>query len=377
MEFDQMIIWLMAIGIIIGGADKVFGNKLGLGEQFEEGFNAMGPLALGMVGIVTLAPVIAKVLGPIIIPIFTFMGADPAMFAMILANDMGGYPLAMELAQNEQAGLLSGLIVSSMMRCTLVFSIPVGLGLIEYKDRPFFAKGLLIGLITIPAGGIAGGLIAGFDPLMVLVNNIPVLILSILFVLGLIFFPKQMISGALVFGKFIVIVITIGLASSAFQELTGVIIIPGMAPIMDAMVIIAQIAIILLGTFPILTLITKLLNNPLTKLGQKIGMDATSAAGIVITLANSIPVYKMMKNMNPKGKVINTAWLVPATAALGDHLGFTAGVRPDMITPVVLGKLFAGILAIATAMWFTKDLKYEIEQSKKMELEKASSIESE
>ena len=100
MAFDQMIIWLMAIGILIGGIDRIFGNKLGLGEQFEEGFNAMGPLALGMVGIVTLAPVIAKVLGPVIIPLFTFMGADPAMFAMILANDMGGYPLAMELASD-------------------------------------------------------------------------------------------------------------------------------------------------------------------------------------------------------------------------------------------------------------------------------------
>ena len=77
--------------------------------------------------------------------------------------------------------------------------------------------------------------------------------------------------------------------------------------------------------------------------------------------------------MTPKGKVINTAWLVPATAALGDHLGFTAGVRPDMITPVVLGKLIAGILAIALAVWFSKDLKYEVIQSEKMESEKTSS----
>ena len=367
MGFDEAIIWLMAIGILLGGIDRIIGNKLGLGEQFEEGFNAMGPLALGMVGIVVLAPVISKVLGPVIIPVFTWMGADPAMFAIILANDMGGYPLAMELAQNEQAGLLSGLIVSSMLGCTLVFSIPVGLGLIEYKDRPFFAKGLLIGLITIPVGSIAGGLIAGFDVQMVLVNNIPVIILSVLFVLGLIFIPKKMISGSLIFGKIIVVVITIGLATSAFQELVNVVIIPGMAPIMDAMSIIAKIAIILLGTFPILNIIVKVMDKPLTRVGRNLGMDAVSAAGIVITLANSIPVYKMMKDMTPKGKVINTAWLVPATAALGDHLGFTAGVRPDMITPVVLGKLIAGILAIALAVWFSKDLKYEVKQSEKME----------
>src|ERR1035441_8254081 len=94
-----------------------------------------------------------------------------------------------------------------------------------------------------------------------------------------------------------------------------------------------------------------------------LGMDAMGAAGIVVTLANSIPVYKMMKDMNPKSKVINVAWLVPATAALGDHLGFTAGMRPDMITAVVVGKLAAGLLAIVLCIWMSKDLSHEIAQS--------------
>src|SRR5690606_36609390 len=111
MSFNEIIIWVMAIGVLIGAIDRIIGNKFGLGEKFEEGFNSMGPLALGMVGIITLTPVIARVLGPLIIPIFGFIGADPAMFASILANDMGGYPLAMELAVNEEAGLLSGLVV--------------------------------------------------------------------------------------------------------------------------------------------------------------------------------------------------------------------------------------------------------------------------
>jgi len=372
MSFDKFIIWIMAIGVIIGGLDRIFGNRFGLGEKLEEGFNSMGPLALGMVGIVTLAPVIAKVLGPVIIPIFNLVGADPAMFATILANDMGGYPLAMELAQNEEAGLLAGLIVAAMLGCTIVFSIPVGLGLIEYEDRPFFAKGLLAGLTTIPVGGIIGGLIAGFDIKMVLINMIPVIVLSVLLALGLVYIPKMMINGALIFGKFIVVVITVGLAAAAFEELTGVVIIPGMAPIMDGLVIIGQIGVVLLGTFPILTLIVKALEKPLNAVGQKLGMNATGAAGIVITLANSIPVYKMMKDMDPKGKVINTAWLVPATAALGDHLGFTAGVRPDMITPVVIGKLAAGVLAIFVALWVCRDLDSEIKQSEAMKHEKVS-----
>ena len=366
MTFDSVIIWIMAFGILIGGVDRIFGNKFGLGEQFEEGFNAMGPLALGMVGIMTLAPVISRVLGPIIIPVFSSVGADPAMFASILANDMGGYPLAMSLAHNTQAGQLSGLIVASMLGCTLVFSIPVGLGLIDYKDRPFFAKGLLIGIISIPIGSVIGGLIAGFDTGMVLVNAIPVIVLSVLLIVGLIYIPEKMIKGALLFGKFIVIIITVGLATAGFQQLTGVVLIPGMAPIEDGLIVVGQIGVILLGTFPILTLFVKYLEKPLSAIGRKCGLDSTSAAGLVITLANSIPVYKMIKNMNPKGKVVNTAWLVPATAALGDHLGFTAGVSQEMITPVVLGKIIAGVVAVILALWLCGDLKNEIAQSEKM-----------
>lgn len=371
MSFDQIIIWIMAVGILIGGIDRIIGNKLGLGEKFEEGFNAMGPLALGMVGIVTLAPVIARVLGPVIIPIFDLVGADPAMFASILANDMGGYPLAMELAVNEQAGLLSGLVVASMLGCTIVFSIPVGLGLIEYEDRPFFAKGLLAGLTAIPLGGLVGGLIAGFDVGMIFVNLIPVLVLSLVLIVGLALFPDTLIKGALLFGKFILVVITVGLSAAAFEFLTGVVIIPGMAPIMEGIEIIGFIGIILLGTFPVLHLLVKALEKPLNKVGQKLGMNAVGAAGIVITMANSIPVYKMMKDMDNRGKIINTAWLVPATAALGDHLGFTAGVRPDMITPVVISKIVAGVLAVGVAYYFSRDLSSVEKQSEELAEKKA------
>ena len=55
MSFNTIIMWIMAVGAIVGGLDRLFGNKFGLGEKFEEGFNAMGPLALGMVGIVCLS----------------------------------------------------------------------------------------------------------------------------------------------------------------------------------------------------------------------------------------------------------------------------------------------------------------------------------
>lgn len=356
MTFDQIILWIMAVGLLIGAVDKITGNHLGLGEKFDEGFQAMGSLALGMVGIVCLAPVISNLLGPVIIPACRAIGADPALFGSILANDMGGYSLAMELAEQKEAGLFAGNIVASMLGCTLVFSIPVGLGLIEKEDRSYFSKGLLIGLITIPIGCVAGGLIAGFSPMLVVRNTLPILVIAVLLALGLKFIPEKMIKGCTIFGQFITIIIYIGLACAAFEYITGVVIIKGMAPIMDGMDAIAGIAIVLLGTFPVLAILVKVLDKPLNAIGRKMGMDAVSAAGLVFTLANSVPVYTMMKDMKKRGIIINTAWLVPATAALGDHLGFTAGVQPTMITPVVAGKLIAGVVAIVLAYFMTKNM---------------------
>ena len=94
-----------------------------------------------MVGMTALAPVLAHVLGPVIIPVYEMLGANPSMFAgTLLACDMGGFFLAKELAGGDVAAwLYSGLILGSMMGPTIVFSIPVALG-------------VLAGIVTIPIG---------------------------------------------------------------------------------------------------------------------------------------------------------------------------------------------------------------------------------
>jgi len=367
MSFSQFLMWLMAAGALIGGLDRVFGNKFGLGEKFEEGFYAMGPLALGMTGMVCLSPVISNVIAPFIGPVFTKIGADPAVFGSILPNDTGGYSLALSMATDKTAGLYSGLIIASMLGSTITFSIPVGLGLIEKKDQPYFAKGLVIGMITIPIGSVVGGFIAGYPEKLVLMNTIPVLFLSVLLAVGLKFAPIKMMRGCLHFGNAVIMIVTLGLIAAAFEYMTGVALIPGMAPIEEAMNLIGKIAVVLLGTFPFLSLLTKLLHKPLSIFGQKTGIGTVSAAGLIFSLANCIPVFHMMKDMTSKGKIVNIAWMVCGTAALGDHLGFTAGVFPEAIPAVVISKLFGGSIAVILALLLTKNTVLEDTESKRIE----------
>ena len=354
MSFHEILIAVMAAFAVAGAIDRIFGNRWGLGKEFEAGILAMGSLALAMVGIVCLAPVLASLLKPVIVPVFAFLGADPAMFAgTILACDMGGGALAVELAASHPAAMLGGVLTGSMLGATVVFTIPVAMGILEEKDRPVMAKGILFGIVTIPLGVLAGGLTAGFPIGMVLRNLIPIVIIAALIALGLWRAENAMVRGFEVFGKLVVAVVTVGLAAAIVEALTGFVIIPGMAPISEGFETVGTIAIVLAGAFPLVFVITKLLRKPLMAAGRWLGINDAAAAGLIASLANSIATFGMVKDMNRRGKVVNIAFAVSAAFVFGDHLGFTAGFAPEMIGPMIVGKLVGGVSAIAVAMWLT------------------------
>ena len=355
MSINEVIVYLMVAFMALGAVDRILGNRFGLGEKFEEGVMAMGSLALAMIGIICLAPVLAGLLRPVVVPFYQLLGADPAMFAgTILANDMGGAPLAKELALTEEAGRFGGLIVGAMLGPTIVFTIPVGLGIIQPEDRPALATGVLAGVITVPIGALAGGLAAGFPLMMVLRNLLPIVLFAVLIALGLALVPGGMGKGFQIFGRIIVIVITIGLAAAIIEALTPLTLIPGLNPIDEGVSIVGDIAIVLAGAFPLGYVITKVFQKPLMKLGGLLGMNDVAAAGMVATLANNIPMFQMLHDMDRRGKIVNVAFAVSAAFVFGDHLGFTAGFDPTMIFPMIVGKLVGGVTAVAAALFLTR-----------------------
>ena len=38
---NTVIMWLMAFGAVLGGLDRIIGNRFGLGKRFEEGFELL------------------------------------------------------------------------------------------------------------------------------------------------------------------------------------------------------------------------------------------------------------------------------------------------------------------------------------------------
>ena len=347
MSFHEILIGIMAVFALLGGIDRILGSRFGLGPRFEEGILAMGTLGLAMIGIVCLAPVLARLLRPIVVPVYGFLGADPAMFAgTLLACDMGGASLARELALSPEAAGLGGILTGSMLGATVVFTIPVAMGLLRQEDRPAMAKGILCGIVAIPLGILAGGLTAGFPAAMVLI--------AALIALGLWRAEKAMVTAFTVFGKIVVAIVTVGLAAAIVESLTGFVLIPGLAPISEGFETVGAIAIVLAGAFPLVYVNTRLLKKPLLSLGKLLGINDTAAAGLVATLANSIAAFETVKDMDDRGKVVNIAFAVPAAFVFGDHLGFTAGFAPELLGAMIVGKLVGGVAAVGVALALTR-----------------------
>ncbi len=350
---NQFFMMIIAAGAVAGGIDRMCGNRLGLGKKFEEGLQYMGPTALCIAGILCLAPLLGQACRTVIAPLFYALGIDPSMAVNVLAIDMGGYNLAVELASDMQVGLYSGVVVSAIFGCTIVFLIPMGMGIVDPRDRKCFGKGVILGLAAMPAGLLTGGLLCGLTPVQVLIQTLPVLAVSLLLGIGLWRAPRQTVAGFRVFAGLINLVTTAGLILGAVAYLTGWQLLPGLAPIEEAMTTVGCICVVLLGSLPVTELLQRALKKPFTALGGRLGMNHVSMTGLLIGMVNAIPVLTSLKDMDDRGKLVNVAFLVSGTAMFAAHLGFAAANAPDMLTAMLAAKAVGAAAAALTALAVT------------------------
>ena len=353
---EHIIMWIMAAGAVVGGMDRIFGNRLKLGERFEQGFILMGPTALSMVGILCLAPLLSEVLERCVAPACSALGMDPGIFGGILAIDMGGYQLARELSLDARVGRYAGILVASTLGCTVSFTIPVGMGMLEKDHRPDFAKGILFGLIAMPPALLLGGLMTGLSLAETIINSLPVLVLSGLLLLCIRKFTDAAIRGFGIFARIIQILTTLGLVLGAVRYMTGLEILPGLTPIEDGMAVAASIGIVMLGSLPVAEILRRCLEKPLGWVARHTGMNSASVTGLLIGMVSVVPAIVLVRDMDRRGRIVNAAFLVCGTSGLAAHLGFTAGAEEKMILPMLASKLLGGLLGVILALLGTREM---------------------
>src|SRR5690606_16536357 len=173
------------------------------------------PIFIPVAGIMASIPYLSEFIRIAVGPLFGMVGADPAIAATtLIAGDMGGYQLADALAGSPDAWMIAS-IVSFMSGATIIFSIPVGLAMLDKADHKYMALGIMSGILSVPVGVfIASALIsmAGLEVRPdvsttaeathavtmgigeILRNLFPLIVFCVAIALGLRFVPDAMIN---------------------------------------------------------------------------------------------------------------------------------------------------------------------------------------
>lgn len=356
MQINQIITYCMALGVLIGGFDLVLGKRFGYGQKFEQAFLLLGPIALSMAGIICLTPLLSQILEYTLVPLFRIIRMDPGIFGSVLAIDMGGYSLAEELSLDPRIQAFSGIILASTFGCTLVFVIPVGLGAIRAEDQPGFTRGILLGFLSLPLAVLVGGFLCGLTLAEILWNALPILLLCGFLFWGILKRPQKMARIFQGFANIIRVIAALGLTLAAFTHITGITIVKNMPPLMDAMKTVCGICIVMLGSVPLAELLQRLMKVPFEWIRRRTGLNATSTTGLILCMVSVTPSLAMIPDMDQRGKVVCSAYMVCAAAAFGAHLGFAMSVQPEMVAAMLAAKLAGGILGAGIALFVTRNM---------------------
>ena len=352
MFISKAIMIILALFFVIGLADRLLGNRFGFGAEIERGFSLMGIMGLTAVGLLCLAPVVAKVLRPVIAPLFSIIGADPAMLPGALFGPDISTPIAIEMADNSKWSLFSGLIVGSVMGNAVSFAIPVATGIISKGNRKYLTIGVLCGFILDPVACFAGGLLMGLEPLGILINLIPMIVVAIIIIAGLLRFPNGTMKAFQIFAKLLMTVISIGLAAAAVESMTGFTVIRGMNPISDAFKTVGTITLSIGGSLPLLLALRRLLKKPLGRLEKLLKINGTAVLDMILAFSTVVAGYSDFDKMDPRGRATFAAFTASASNAFGVCLGMASAYDKSVVMPMLVSKMLAGVMAMFVLSFF-------------------------
>lgn len=504
----QIVLWIVMVCAVLGALAAIRNAEQGLGKEFMQGIYSIGPIFVPVAGIMASIPFLSVAIMTVIGPAFHSVGADPAIAATtIIAVDMGGYQLAQSLAKGDLDNWIMSMVVGYMSGATIIFSIPVGLAMLQKRDHKYMALGIMAGLLSIPIGVATSSLImaarslevrttistsdeqegvsftsskelaagdyrvrvramnAKGEPLgnnwskwlaftvspaapprapnvalpkqprmrgpsfkdttptftwdsvpgadhyqlrldnvtdkpvpvipgaivvptrrltlglmQIMRNLVPLILFVVVLAVGLRFIPEVMIRLFMLFGRFMDAALKLVLVSCIVEHFTQAFskllwwwnqnTSWGFDPIiwnegdfeLRALEIAGYIGIMLAGAFPMVYLIQKYLSRPMEFVGRKLGLEAAGAAGLLATVANILAMFRLVKDMRPKDKVLIIAFAVCAAFLFGDHLAFTVNFQPTLVSSIIIGKLTGGLCGFALAYWLSVPKALELER---------------
>jgi len=251
-------------------------------------------------------------------------------------------------------------LTGSMLGATVVFTIPVAMGILKESDRPAMARGILCGIVTIPVGCLISGFMCGLSPAAVFLDLSVLIVFAAVVAVGLIKFEKITVKLFSLIGILMQALITFGLVHGAVEFILGYKYIESADTLGNAMSVIINISCVMLGAFPILAILRRILKKPMQLLGARLGINETSGFGFLSTVGTSVSTFESVSKMDRRGIILNSAFAVSASFVFVDHLAFTmsfSDTSAAYVPAMIVGKLVSGIAAASLAYVLCKKVK--------------------
>ena len=333
---EKIMLYSIGIFFLVGVIDYIFGGKYGLSKGIESGIKSMGSLALSMIGILSITPIISDLIIKYILTIFKNILVDPTIIvSSFIAVDMGGYKIVQSISTDQGIIYFSGILISSILGCTISFTLPLALGIVKEKNIDILCKGILCGIVVLPIGLLVGGILLKIKLSLILINLMPIVIISIFVVIGLYKKPNKMIICFKYLAKFIMILGLIGLGVQGFTSITGVVIIKNLLALEETLTIVGKIAIFLAGANVMLEIIKVVFKNKIAMLEKVLNINSASVGALIGSLASAVIVFTNFDELDDRGKLVCSAFSVAGAYVFGGQLGYVV-IEPKDITLIYI-----------------------------------------
>jgi len=298
--FIAILLILAAAGL----ADQGTGGRLGLSDSFGQGVASMGGLAVSLVGI---------------------------------------YCLGITVLQANAAGVAA-------LESLLPFDLSVLVGCVLAPD---LMSGLVLGIVTLPATLLVGGLMLGVPVGELAAGCGPIVALCAVLCLALVKARRPATRVLLAMGNLIRLasfllfaLVILGLFVPQWS-LTA----PEL--VHEALVIVVKITAVVCGAMVAARLILAWCRRPIEGLARVLGVKEEAAVGLVLSLATSLSMLPLFGKMDRRGRVMNAAFSVSGAFALGGQMAFIASVEPGpVVAAFVCAKLAGGVCALLAGRLF-------------------------
>lgn len=342
------IVIIMLIFALIGFIDKVFDLNLGLAYAFDDGFSTMLTMMYAIVGICSVGVTFIESHLDAIYAAASFLPFDPGLLiGILLAPDMGGFSICEKISGHPILIPLNGIILSSLLGQTLSFQLPIFTSALETDEFKIAMKGFIVGMIAIPTGFIAGGLLLKTPGNIFIEELLPLILICGIIVFGLFRFTDATVRIFELLAKiiqyimyilFFLAILGVFFPTFAYADLTLV---------EECTLTAVKSSIVVCGSLVLSRIIIKIFSTPINRLAKLLGVNETSVVCLLLSCATSLAFIPLFSKMDTKGKLLNSAFAVSGSFVIGGQFGYVSNITDSYSTTVfIISKLICGLCSV-------------------------------